>query len=117
MKVILLKDVRTVGQQGEIKNVAEGVRKGDQMSKYFVDNPRVFPAIFSQMVVVGENTGKLDESILFLADFYESELDEATKAMSNFMEPVLLLTMGLIVAFVALAIITPIYSITQTLGR
>jgi len=101
----------------ELKNVAEGVRKGDQMSKYFMENPKIFPAIFSQMVVVGENTGKLDESILFLADFYESELDESTKAMSNFMEPVLLLFMGLIVAFVALAIITPIYKITQTLGR
>ena len=63
------------------------------------------------------DTGKLDESILFLADFYESELDEATKSMSNFMEPILLLVMGLIVAFVALAIITPIYKITQTLGR
>lgn len=101
----------------EIKNVAEGVRKGDQMSKYFIDNPKVFPPIFAQMIVVGENTGKLDESILFLADFYESELDEATKAMSNFLEPVMLLTMGMIVTFVALAIITPIYAITQTLGR
>ncbi len=101
----------------EIKNVAEGVRKGDQMSKYFIDNPNIFPPIFSQMIVVGENTGKLDESVLFLADFYESELDEATKAMSNFLEPVMLLVMGLIVTFVALAIITPIYKITQTLGR
>ncbi len=101
----------------EIKEVAEGVRKGDQMSKYFMERPHVFPAIFSQMVVVGENTGKLDESVLFLADFYESELDEATKAMSNFLEPVMLLVMGLIVTFVALAIITPIYQITQTLGK
>ena len=101
----------------EVRSVAEGVRKGDQMSKYFIDNPKIFPSIFSQMIVVGENTGKLDESILFLADFYESELDEATKAMSNILEPIMLLIMGLIVSFVALAIITPIYKITQTLGR
>lgn len=101
----------------EIMRVSEGVRKGDPMSRYFMENPRLFPPIFSQMVVVGENTGKLDESILFLADFYESELDESTKNLSNILEPILLLTMGMIVAFVALAIITPIYKITQSLGR
>src|SRR3989338_4742264 len=100
----------------EILKVAEGVRKGDPMSKYFVENNKLFPPIFSQMISVGDNTGKLDESILFLADFYESELDESTKSLSNILEPILLLTMGIIVAFVALAIITPIYKITQTLG-
>lgn len=100
----------------EIMAVAEGVRKGDPMSKYFIQNPKLFPPIFSQMVLVGENTGKLDESIIFLADYYESELDESTKSLSNILEPLMLLTMGMIVAFVALAIITPIYKITQTLG-
>jgi type II secretory pathway component PulF len=69
------------------------------------------------MILVGENTGKLDESLLFLSNFYESELDEVTKNMSSILEPSLLLLMGLVVAFVALAIITPIYSMTQSLGR
>ena len=101
----------------EIMRVAEGVRKGDPMSKYFTENAKLFPPIFSQMVLVGENTGKLDESILFLAEYYESELDEATKSLSNILEPIMLLVMGMIVAFVALAIITPIYKITETLGR
>ncbi len=101
----------------ELLKISEGVRKGDPMSKYFTQNPKLFPPIFSQMILVGENTGKLDESILFLADYYESELDETTKSISNVLEPLLLLVMGMIVAFVALAIITPIYKITQTLGR
>src|SRR3989344_6391662 len=101
----------------EVLAVAEGVRRGDPMSKYFMNNLKLFPPIFSQMVVVGENTGKLDESILFLADFYEAELDESTKSLATFIEPIMLLIMGAIVAFVALAIITPIYAITQTLGR
>ena len=103
--------------KSEVLKVAEGVRKGDPMSKHFVENLKLFPPIFSQMVVVGENTGKLDESILFLADFYEAELDETIKSASTFIEPIMLLVMGAIVAFVALAIITPIYAITQTLGR
>ena len=103
--------------QKEVKLMAEGVKKGDQLSKYLVANEHLFPPIFSQMVVVGENTGKLEESLLFLADFYEGEMDETTKSLSNFLEPILLLIMGGIVGFVALAIITPIYKITQTLGR
>ena len=103
--------------KGEIMRVAEGVRRGDPMSKYFMENEHLFPPIFSQMIMVGENTGKLDESILFLAEYYESELDEATKSLSNILEPMMLLVMGMIVAFVALAIITPIYKITQSLGR
>ena len=101
----------------EVMKIVEGVKRGDQISKYLDSNPKLFPPIFTQMVIVGENTGKLDESILFLADFYETELDESTKNLSTFLEPILLLVMGGIVAFVALAIITPIYKVTQTLGQ
>ncbi len=82
-----------------------------------VDNPRLFPATYAQMSSVGESTGKLDETMVFLADFYESELDNSTKSMSNVLEPALLLVMGGIVMFVAIAIITPIYALTQNLGR
>lgn len=101
----------------EVATIAEGVKKGDPISRYLTEKPELFPPIFTQMIIVGENTGKLDESILFLSDFYESELDEATSSLSSFLEPILLLIMGLVVAFVALAIITPIYKITQTIGR
>lgn len=101
----------------EVALIAEGVKRGEPISQYLLQRPHMFSPIFTQMIVVGENTGKLDESILFLSNFYESELDESTKSLSNFLEPILLLIMGGIVAFVALAIITPIYKITQTLGR
>ena len=101
----------------EVLAVAEGVKRGDPISKHLLEKPDLFSPIFTQMVIVGENTGKLDESILFLSDFYESELDEATRSLSSFLEPILLLIMGMVVAFVALAIITPIYKITQTIGR
>lgn len=101
----------------EIQKIAAGVRRGEPLSKFLTSDSRLFTAIFSQMVTVGENTGKLDESMLFLSNFYESEMDESTKTMSNILEPALILVMGVVVGFVALAIITPIYKITQTLGR
>jgi type II secretory pathway component PulF len=103
--------------QEEVKRIAQAVQRGETMSKSMIANPRLFPPTFAQMAMVGENTGKLDETLIFLADFYESELDGSTKSMSNILEPLMLLVMGGIVTFVALSIITPIYKITQTLGR
>lgn len=101
----------------EIKRVAQAVQRGEPMSQLMIADPKLFPPTFAQMSMVGENTGKLDETLVFLADFYEAELDNSTKSMSNILEPLLLLLMGGVVMFVALSIITPIYKITQTLGR
>lgn len=103
--------------QDEIKRIADTVRRGEPMSRAMIENPRLFPPTYAQMASVGESTGKLDETMVFLADFYENELDNSTKTMSNVLEPALLLLMGGIVMFVAISIITPIYSITQNLGR
>lgn len=101
----------------EFKRVANEVRKGEPLSKYMATRPDIFPTIFIEMLAVGDTTGKLDETALFLANFFEEELDEATKSLSSVLEPLLLIIMGLVVSFVAIAIITPIYSITQKLGR
>jgi type II secretory pathway component PulF len=97
--------------------VAKSVQQGEPMSKSMVEDERMFPPTFSQMTLVGENTGKLEETLIFLADFYEGELDNTTKSLSNVLEPAMLLIMGGMVTFVALSIITPIYKISQTLGR
>ena len=69
------------------------------------------------MVEVGENTGNLSDTFLYLAEFYEGELNEFTKNMSTILEPILMVTMGIIVGFVAISIITPIYEVTQRFGR
>ncbi|MEK7638330.1 MAG: type II secretion system F family protein [Patescibacteria group bacterium] len=103
--------------QDEVRRIAETVRRGEPMSRGMIANPRLFPATYAQMSSVGESTGKLDETMVFLADFYESELDNSTKSMSSVLEPALLLVMGGIVMFVAISIITPIYSMSQSLGR
>lgn len=101
--------------QKELKSAAERVKGGELMSSYMVENSRFFPSIFSQMVEVGENTGHLDENLNYLADFYESEVDETFKNIATVLEPMLLLLMGIVVGFIVLAIITPIYGFTQNL--
>ena len=100
-----------------LKNIALQVNQGDFVSNHMVNDEFLFPLIFTQMLAVGERTGKLYETGLYLADYYESELDGSTKALSNILEPMLLVMMGGIVAFVALSIITPIYAYTSSLSR
>ncbi len=69
------------------------------------------------MVHVGEESGKLDETLLYLAAFYEEEVDSATKTLTTALEPMLLIGIGLVVGTLALSIITPIYEITGNIRR
>ncbi len=101
----------------ELEVVAEEMTKGEEISRHLKERPNLFPAILSQMVEVGENTGNLSETFLYLAEVYEEELSDMTENLTNILEPVLMLTMGLVVGFVAISIITPIYEVTQTLSR
>lgn len=75
------------------------------------------PPIAQKMIGVGEKTGKLDEALLYLASFFEEEVDDATKNLSTTLEPFMLLLIGLIVAFIAMSIISPIYELTGSIKR
>ncbi|KKQ76328.1 MAG: Type II secretion system F domain-containing protein [Microgenomates group bacterium GW2011_GWF1_38_5] len=76
-----------------------------------------FPAIVSKMISVGEKSGKLDEVLLYLSEFYDDEIDDLSKNLSTILEPILLVIMGLGVGFVALSIITPIYELTGSIRK
>jgi type IV pilus assembly protein PilC len=76
-----------------------------------------FPVLISRMGRVGERSGTLSETLDYLADFYETEVDTTTKNLSTMLEPALLVTIGLVVGFVAMSIINPIYELTSKVGR
>ena len=65
---------------------------------------------------MGERSGSLSSSLTYLSQMYEAEVDDFTKNISGLIEPVLMIFMGLLVGFIAVSIITPIYSITQHLS-
>jgi type IV pilus assembly protein PilC len=71
----------------------------------------IFPAAARQMLRVGEDTGSLDEQLETVASFYEKELDYKVKQITTLMEPAVLLVMGVIVGFVALALVSAMYGI------
>lgn len=99
-----------------LKYIGQQVKKGKTIHESLSVNPSVtFQPIMVKMIDVGERTGKLDESLMYLADFYEEEIDNLTKNLSTILEPILLIVIGLVVGFIALAIISPIYELTGSI--
>jgi len=95
---------------GISRRVEKGVSIGDAMLAY-----PLFPQIVVQMVKIGEETGKLDESLLKVSEYYEREVDQTVKTLTTAMEPVIMIILGIGVAFLVISIITPIYSLTSSI--
>lgn len=93
---------------------AEGVQKGETLAKVFGENHLLFSPLMAGLIEVGENTGNLEENLKYLSEYYEKEVDLTARNLTTILEPVLLLIMGLLVGFVALAIILPIYQATSS---
>ena len=95
--------------------IAAVVNRGERMSTHMRHSRTCFPEMLSHMVSVGERSGSLSDTLVYLSEIYESEVDDFTKNLSTLIEPALMVFMGLLVGFVAISIITPIYGITQNL--
>lgn len=85
------------------------------MSLYLSQRRKLFPDVLPQIVSVGERSGNLSNSLIYLSELYEAQVDDFTKNLSSLIEPALMIIMGVLVGFIAISIITPIYSITQNL--
>lgn len=98
--------------QRDLLAMAVSIEDGGTIAQYLSRHRTHFPAIATQMIGVGEDSGKLDESWIFVSTYAERELDDATKALTTILEPLLLLFVGAFVGFIAISIITPIYQLT-----
>lgn len=110
---------RDVVQNSYYKEVLDSailaVEKGDAISSIFLENTKLTPVFVGEMTVVGEETGRLPAMFMEVALFYEESVDQSTKNISTIIEPVLMVTIGLAVGFFALAMIKPIYSLTDSI--
>jgi len=93
-----------------LMQVREGLLQGRGLSQLMAANP-VFPRLVVQMVVVAEQTSSLESSLTALADFYENEVEQKLNGLISLIEPAMTLFIGLVVAFIALSLIMPMYSI------
>jgi len=103
-----------VYKQAYMRLVAS-VTKGEQISRGLEKERKLFPDMLTYMIAIGESTGNLTATLVYLSDMYESEVEEHTKSLSSTIEPVLMIVMGLLVGLIAVSVITPIYDITQHL--
>lgn len=99
----------------QIVIVYHSVLKGNSLADSMV-NKKYFPTMLHRMTKVGENSGNLNEVLNYLADFYEEDVDNATKNFSNVLEPALLVAIGLTVGFAAISIIQPIFKLISVTG-
>lgn len=93
--------------------IADRVERGENIVSYMQTVPSVFSRTTSSIIGIGEGTGKLSESLLSLADFSEREVDVLTRNLATLIEPLVLIGVGLLVGFIALSVISPIYQLTQ----
>ncbi len=100
-----------------LENTCQRISKGTKLAENFMQFEELFPVMTTRMIRVGEASGKLDESLIYLSEYYEAEVDNDTKSLSTAIEPMLLIIIGLVVGFLALSIITPIYNITGGVKR
>lgn len=97
-----------------INNSIAQIKNGKQLSETLAGNP-LFPDIVSQMLTVGEETGKTDTVLIKVADFYEEEVDVVLESLSSIIEPVMIVIMGSMVGLIAASVMGPIASIAQNI--
>ncbi|MBU4332125.1 type II secretion system F family protein [Patescibacteria group bacterium] len=99
--------------QEYVIHVAEEIKSGESVAKVLSQKPALFPPVVTQMVEVGEKTGSLDNILKDLAEFYEEDVNQTMSGLSSIIEPVLILVLGVAVAGMAVAVIMPMYSLSQ----
>jgi general secretion pathway protein F len=95
-----------------IDEACEELEKGKSLSQFFRGN-KYFPPMLVQMMAVGEQSGTLDKMLAKAADSYEKEVEVKILALTSMIEPVMILSMGLVVSFIVVSILLPIFEMNQ----
>ncbi|MCQ9207711.1 MAG: type II secretion system F family protein [Omnitrophica bacterium] len=96
--------------RGEIQKAAKDVRDGSGLAQA-ISKSSVIPTLLVNMIAVGEESGRVDKALAKVADSYDRESDAAIKVMMSLLEPMLILVLGLVVGFIVIAMLLPIFEI------
>ncbi len=92
------------------RRVEKGITMGDALSTY-----SIFPPILVQMTRIGEQTGKMDESLLKVSEYFEREVEGGVNGLTTALKPTIMVVLGIGVAFLIISVITPIYNLTSSI--
>ena len=93
-------------------SIKEGENIADPLA-----HSKVFPAMVTRMIAVGEKTGELEKMLTKIADFYESEVDAAVTALTSLIEPMVIAVLGVVIGGIVIALFMPIFKISTLVGR
>lgn len=113
--IIISEVVNSSAYEAVILRAADEVRSGGEMSTVF-GRSGYFPPIVSQMIKIGEDSGKVSEVLKNIASFYTKETERITRNLSVMIEPLLIIFLGAIVAVIVFSVFVPIYSMTSSMG-
>lgn len=109
---VTTKSLNSPNYEERMKEVSKEVEKGLPLATALA-RTEIFPPILSQMVAVGEETGKLDEVLGKVSAYFEQQADAAVKGLTTALEPIIMIVLGVGVGFLMVAIIMPIYNLTN----
>lgn len=96
-----------------IERARNSVKEGEKISDP-MQNSEYFPVMVTQMIAVGEETGRLDQMLVKISDFYESEVDSMLKGLASLIEPIMIVVLGVLVGFIAVSVVLPIYTLVDS---
>ncbi|MEW6067977.1 MAG: type II secretion system F family protein [Nitrospirota bacterium] len=99
-----------------IRNSMESIAAGSRISDALRKHP-VFPQIVTRMIDVGETSGTLDEQFAFLSEYYLKKLDDVSQKLGKMLEPVIIVFIGIMFAFIIIGLLFPIYDLVSNLGK
>lgn len=102
-----------VHYRNALHDTASRIKSGENMSTILSQYPNIFPPMVTEMVMVGERTGEVDQLLVELSNFYNSEVDKTLKNFTTVIEPIIIIVIGVAVALMAVAVIMPMYTLVQ----
>lgn len=97
-----------------ISKVREAVREGEGLTKK-LEETGVFPPMVTQMISIGEETGAMDDMLSRIADFYDNEVEDAVKAMTSLLEPIMMVGIGGMVGSIIIGMYLPMFSVISAI--
>jgi type IV pilus assembly protein PilC len=114
-----LEIVRDTAGNQIISNAIDAARAEVQqggMISMALQKEKVFPAMAIQMISIGEETGEIDAMLMKVADFYEDEVEQAVKALTSILEPIMIVVLGGMVGVILLSMYLPMFAVFEKLG-